>query len=68
MKTFYLLTGSVFSFIYLFAGIMLITGKLDFGLEPNTRLAFGSAICAYGLFRVYMFYRRLRSYRNDENL
>jgi hypothetical protein len=67
MKTFYILTGSVFSFVYLFAGLMLITGKLNFGLENSTRIAWGSAICAYGLFRIYMFYRRIRSGRNDEN-
>ena len=64
MKTFYLLTGSVFSFVYIFAGIALISGRLNFGLDPNTRLAMGSAIFAYGLFRVYMFFRRIRSTRD----
>jgi len=69
MKTFYLLTGSVFSFVWLFTGVLLLTDKFDFGLERNTRIIFGSIICMYGLFRIYMFYRRLRSYRNnDENI
>ena len=69
MKTFYLLTGSVFSFVYLFAGLMIFTGRLNFGMEDaNKRMAIGAAVFAYGIFRVVMFYRRLRSYRNnDEN-
>ncbi len=67
MKSFYLLTGSVFSFVYVFAGIALISDKLNFGLDPNMRLAMGSAIFAYGIFRVYMFYRKIRAGREDEN-
>jgi len=66
MKNFYLLTGSVFSFVYIFAGIGITSGKLNFGLEQNSRFAIGGAIFAYGLFRLFMFYRRIRSARDDE--
>jgi len=68
MKNFYLLTGSVMSFVYIFAGIMLMSGKLNFDLQPGMRVAIGSAIFAYGIFRLYMFYRRIRSQRDDENI
>jgi hypothetical protein len=67
MKSFYLLTGSVMSFVYIFAGIMLMSGKLNFDLQPNTRIALGSGIFAYGLFRIYMFYRRIKSQGDEEN-
>ena len=67
MKNFYLLTGSVFSFVYIFAGIAILSKKLDFGLQPTLRIIVGSGIFAYGLFRLYMFYRRIRAGREDEN-
>jgi uncharacterized membrane protein len=67
MKNFYLLTGSVFSFVYIFAGIAVLSQKLDFGLQPSFRIVIGSGILAYGLFRLYMFYRRIRAGREDEN-
>jgi hypothetical protein len=68
MNKFYILTGSVFSFVYVLAGILLILGKLNFDFQPNVRIALGSGICAYGIFRVYMFYRRMRAAREeDEN-
>lgn len=67
MKNFYLLTGSVFSFIYLVGGVLLLTGVLTFDMQPNTRLAIGSALAAYGTFRVYIFYRKIRAARENEN-
>jgi hypothetical protein len=67
MKNFYLLTGSVMSFFYLLAGIAFISGKLDFGFDKNVRIALGCAMVAYGIFRIYMFYRRIHSGKEDEN-
>jgi hypothetical protein len=67
MKNFYILTGSVFSFVYILGGIMVLTGKLDFGINPNYRIGIGSGILVYGLFRVFMFYQRIRSNRKNEN-
>jgi hypothetical protein len=67
MKNFYILTGSVFSFVYIFAGMMIITDRLDFGIPPNYRIGIGAGISAYGVFRVFMFYRRIRAGRDDEN-
>jgi hypothetical protein len=67
MKRFYLLTGSVFSFVYLVAGIAFLTGKLDFGLSNNTRIATGCVLIAYGAFRVFMFYKRIRNSGTNEN-
>ncbi len=67
MRQFYILTGSVFSFLYVLVGLMILTGKLNFDLEPTTKIIIGTGICAYGLFRVYMFYKRIRSQREDEN-
>lgn len=66
MKSVYLLSGSVFSFVYVFAGIAFISGKLNFGFDANTRVLLGCAILLYGVFRIYMFYRKIRSARGDE--
>src|ERR1700691_1163824 len=56
MKQFYILTGSVFSFLYVLVGLMILTGKLNFDFQPTTKIIVGTGISAYGLFRVYMFY------------
>lgn len=67
MKSFYNLTGSVMSFFYIFAGIAFLSGKLNFGFQPSVRILIGSGIFAYGIFRIFIFYKRIRSGREDEN-
>jgi hypothetical protein len=68
MKRFYLLTGAIFSFVYLAIGMLVLTGKFTFGIESrNFQIGFGAAIMAYGVFRLYMFYWNLRNSGNDEN-
>lgn len=67
MKSFYLLTGSVFSFVYLICGILMLIDKFPFHFEPDTRIGIGCVLVAYGSFRIYIFYNRIRSNRENEN-
>jgi hypothetical protein len=66
LQKFYLLIGSIFSVFYIFAGIMFLTGLVTFGLDYQPRMLFGTGIFAYGIFRVYMFYKRYKRMREGQ--
>ncbi|HTB08095.1 MAG TPA: hypothetical protein VK806_14185 [Bacteroidia bacterium] len=66
LQKFYILIGSIFSVFYVFVGIMFLTGLVTFGLEYQARMLFGIGIFAYGIFRVFMFYKRYKRMREGE--
>jgi hypothetical protein len=66
LQKFYFVIGSVFSAFYIFAGIMFLTGLVTFGIDYNARMLFGTGIFAYGIFRIFMFYKRYKRMRGEE--
>ncbi|MGP8216543.1 MAG: hypothetical protein ACLQQ4_13325 [Bacteroidia bacterium] len=58
--------GGIFSFFYILFGALMIMGKITlFDLEPVNRKLLGAAVLAYGVFRLYLFFRRYKQMREE---
>ena len=67
LKSAYLIIGGTFSIFYLVVGLMLATGKLTFGMEPSVRFFVGAGIMAYGIFRAFLFYKKYKESKEEQN-
>jgi len=62
----YIFVGGIFSVFYIVVGLFLCTGRLRFGMEPGMSFLFGAGIIGYGIFRAYMFYKKYKASKNNE--
>lgn len=66
LHSFYMLVGGIFSFFYIIVGILFLLRRITLGIDPKMANYIGTGILAYGLFRLYMFYKRYKAMREDE--
>lgn len=66
MQHFYMLIGGIFSFFYIIVGVLFLLRRLTFGIDPKMVNYIGTGILAYGLFRLYVFYKRYKAMREEE--
>jgi small-conductance mechanosensitive channel len=67
LQTAYLFIGGIFSVFYVTVGLMLCSGRISFGMEPTMRLLVGAGILLYGLFRGFVFYRKYKQSKEEQN-
>jgi hypothetical protein len=63
----YLFIGGTFSVFYVAVGLMICTGKVAFGMEPSLRFLVGLGILLYGVFRAFIFFKKYKQYKQDQN-
>jgi hypothetical protein len=62
----YLFIGGTFSVFYVVLGLLLCTGRMTLGMEPSMRFLVGAGILAYGIFRAFVFYRKYKASKEEE--
>ena len=62
----YLFIGGTFSVFYVAVGLLIATGRISFGMEPSLRFLVGLGIMLYGIFRGFMFYKRYKQSKQEE--
>jgi hypothetical protein len=67
MQKAYLFIGGTFSVFYVVVGLLLCTGRLTLGMESSMRFLVGAGIFAYGVFRAFVFYRRYKASKEEQN-
>ena len=63
----YLFVGGTFSVVYVVAGLLIATGRLAFGMEPSMRFLIGVGIMLYGIFRAFIFFRKYKQSKEEQN-
>jgi hypothetical protein len=63
----YIYIGGIFSVFYISVGLLLATGRMTLGMEPQMRFLVGAASMAYGAFRAFLFYKRYKASKEEEN-
>jgi hypothetical protein len=66
MQKAYLIIGGTFSVFYVVVGLLLCTGRLTLGMESSMRFLVGAGIFAYGIFRAFVFYKRYKASKEDQ--
>ena len=66
MQKAYLIIGGTFSVFYVVVGLLLCTGRLTLGMESSMRFLVGAGIFAYGIFRAFVFYKRYKASKVDQ--